>query len=84
MTDKPPRAAVGTAALKDLERTKARLVERLRLRVEAEEVAQEGGRALVFASPSRPIGMPIAVDGVYWMRARFSSTGYSILWHGRW
>ena len=27
------------------------------------------GRVLVFTAPSRPIGMPIAVEGAYWMRA---------------
>lgn len=69
VTDKRPRKVVGTAAFEPLERTKAGLVERLRLRIEVEEVEHRDGRVLVFTAPPRPIGMPIAVDGAYWMRA---------------
>jgi len=67
--DKRPRRIVGSQAFSDLERTKAGLLERLRLRVEAEEILLPEGRVLVFTAPSRPIGTPIAVDGAYWMRA---------------
>ncbi len=69
VTDKRPRKVVGTAAFESLERTKAGLVERLRLRIEVEELEHRDGRVLVFTAPPRPIGMPIAVDGAYWMRA---------------
>jgi ATP-dependent DNA helicase RecG len=69
VTDKRPRKVVGSQAFTDLERTKAGLVERLRLRMEAEEIAHPNGRVLVFTAPSRPIGLPIALDGAYWMRA---------------
>ena len=69
MTDKPPRRVVGSTAFAELERTKAGLIDRLRLRIEAEEIAHPDGRVLVFTAPSRPIGVPVAVEGAYWMRA---------------
>lgn len=69
VTDRKPRQVVGSGAFSDLERTKAGLIEKLRLRISAEEVAHRDGRVLVFTSPSRPIGVPVAVDGAYWMRA---------------
>jgi len=68
VTDKPPRSVVGSQVFQDLERTKAGLIERLRLRVEVEEIRHPHGRVLVFQIPSRPIGMPIHYEGAYWMR----------------
>lgn len=69
VTDRPPRRVVGTSTFQDLERTKAGLVERLHLRIDGEEVPHPDGRVLVFTSPARPLGMPISIDGAYWMRA---------------
>ncbi len=69
ITDKSPRRIVGSQAFLDLERTKAGLIERLRLRIDAEVLAPPEGRVVVFTIPSRPIGMPISYDGGYWMRA---------------
>ena len=69
ITDKRPRRVVGTTTFTNLERTKAGLVERLRLRIDAREIQHEDGRVLVFTAPARPVGVPIAVDGAYWMRA---------------
>ncbi len=69
VTDRPPRRVVGTQAFTDLERTKAGLVERLRLRIEAEEVVHPDGRVQVFSVPARPLGSPIQFEGAYWMRA---------------
>jgi len=69
ITDQKPRRVVGTSAFRDIERTKAGLVERLRLRVDAHEVQHSEGRVLVFTAPARPIGVPIPVEGAYWMRA---------------
>jgi ATP-dependent DNA helicase RecG len=68
VTDKPPRRVVGSQAFHDLERTKAGLIERLRLRVEVEEIRHPDGRVLVFQVPPRPIGMPLQYEGAYWMR----------------
>jgi len=69
VTDQQPRRVVGTSAFDEIERIKAALVDRLRLRIVADEVAHRDGRVLVFTAPARPIGMPIAVEGAYWMRA---------------
>jgi ATP-dependent DNA helicase RecG len=69
VTDKRPRRIVGSQAFADFERTKAGLIEKLHLRIEAGEIAHPDGRVLVFTAPPRPIGVPIAVDGAYWMRA---------------
>lgn len=69
VTDVRPRKVVGSSVFSDLERTKAGLIEKLRLRIEAAEIMHPNGRVLVFTAPSRPIGVPISVDGAYWMRA---------------
>jgi ATP-dependent DNA helicase RecG len=68
VTDKRPRRVVGTDAFRTLERTTAGLVERLHLRVEAEELAHPDGRVVLFHVPSRPVGMPVQYKGAYWMR----------------
>ena len=68
VTDQLPRTVVGSQAFSNLERTKAGLIERLRLRVDVEEIQHPDGRVLVFQVPSRPIGMPLQYDGAYWMR----------------
>ena len=69
VTDKRPRQVVGSEAFSDLDRTKAGLIEKLRLRIEAEAIQHGSDRVVIFTAPSRPIGVPIAVDGAYWMRA---------------
>jgi ATP-dependent DNA helicase RecG len=69
VTDRRPRHVVGSSAFENLERTKAGLVERLRLRIEVSEIVHPDGRVLVFTAPPRPIGVPIAVEGAFWMRA---------------
>ena len=68
VTDKLPRTVVGSQAYRNPEKTKADLIERLRLRVDAEEIQHPNGRVLVFQVPTRPIGMPIQYKGAYWMR----------------
>ncbi|MBK8015060.1 MAG: putative DNA binding domain-containing protein [Deltaproteobacteria bacterium] len=68
VSDQRPRRVVGSQAFEDLQRTKLGLIERLRLRVEAWELQHEEGRVLVFAVPSRPVGVPIEYNGAYWMR----------------
>jgi len=44
------------------------LGEKLRLRVDVDEIRHPEGRVLVFTVPQRPVGVPIQVDGAYWMR----------------
>ncbi len=72
VTDKPPRRVVGSQAFPSqtsLNDIKARIVEKLRFRVEATELQHPDGRVLVFEVPTRPIGQPLAFDGAYLMRA---------------
>jgi ATP-dependent DNA helicase RecG len=69
VTDRPPRRVVGSQALLDLERAKAGIVERLRLRIEAAELCHPDGRVVVIEVPARPLGVPIAFEGTYWMRS---------------
>lgn len=68
ITDQRPRRVVGSQAFQDLGRTKAGLIERLRLRIDAYEVQHPDGRVVVFAVPSRPLGVPIQYEGAFWMR----------------
>ncbi len=68
VTDKRPRKVVGSHAFKDLEWTKAGLIERLHLRIDVEVINHPDGSVLLFEVPSRPIGMPIQYKGAYWMR----------------
>lgn len=69
VSDRMPRQVVGTEAFTELERTKAGLTERLRLRLRVDELVHDGHRVLVFGVPSRPLGVPIQYKGAYWMRA---------------
>lgn len=69
ITDRLPREVVGTQALDDLNKTKNGLMDRIHLRVDAEEIIHPQGRVLIFHVPSRPIGMPIHYDGRYLMRS---------------
>lgn len=69
VTDKLPRKVVGCQEFINLERTKAGLVERLHLRIDAEEITHNDGRVVIFHVPFRPIGYPIQYKGAYWMRA---------------
>jgi ATP-dependent DNA helicase RecG len=68
VTDKHPRRVVGTAAFVTVKRTVASLLDRLHLRIDAEEIAHPDGRVVVFHVPSRPVGVPIQYRGAYWMR----------------
>lgn len=72
VSDKLPRRVVGTQAFlaaTDLNDIKSRIVDKLRIRVAAVELAHADGRVLVFAVPSRPVGQPLDFDGTYLMRA---------------
>lgn len=69
ITDKKPRRVVGSQAFLNLDRTKAGLVEQLRLRIDAEAVTFSEGRVVVFDVPSRAVGYPVQYKGAYWMRA---------------
>jgi len=72
VTDKPPRQVVGSQAFvspSELNDIKARIVEKLHIRVDTVALDHPDGRVLVFAVPSRPVGQPLSFDGAYLMRA---------------
>lgn len=69
VTDRRPRTVVGSRAFEDLERTKGHLVERLRLRVDADVIDHPDGRVVAFTVPGRPLGVPLHYNGQYLMRA---------------
>jgi ATP-dependent DNA helicase RecG len=72
VTDKPPCRVVGSQAFiapSDLNDIKARIVDKLHIRVDTVSLDHPDGRVLVFTVPSRPVGQPLAFDGAYLMRA---------------
>jgi ATP-dependent DNA helicase RecG len=68
VADKMPRSIVGSQACRNLEKTKSDLTTRLHLRIDAEELLVDSKRVIIFTIPSRPIGVPIQYQGIYWMR----------------
>lgn len=72
VSDKLPRQIVGTKAFPSesaINEIKARIVDKLHLRVDVYEVNHADGRVLVFDIPPRPVGQAIHFDGTYLMRA---------------
>jgi ATP-dependent DNA helicase RecG len=68
VTDKRPRQIVGSQAFDQPERTRSGLIDRLRLRIDFDEIATPAGRVLAFHVPPRPVGTPIEDKGIYWVR----------------
>jgi ATP-dependent DNA helicase RecG len=68
ITDKRPRKVVGTAAFDQPERTRNGLMEKLRVRIDFNLYNHNGKRVLVFEVASRPIGLPVMIDGRAWWR----------------
>lgn len=66
VTDKRPRKVVGTKAFEQPERTRKGLMEKLRVMVDFQLYDHGGKRVLVFEVASRPLGLPVQVDGVAW------------------
>lgn len=69
VSDKPPRAVVGTAAFDNPVAMAEKLFEAVGFRVDIEAVQHPDGRVLVFHIPSRPRGTAYHLDGKYLMRA---------------
>ncbi len=69
VTDKLPRKVVGSQAFLNLGEIKAKLLDKLRIRVDADEVIHPNGRVVVFHIPSRPIATPLEIEGSYLMRS---------------
>lgn len=68
VSDQRPRRIIGSRAFTQPERTRAGLIEKLRLRVDVDVLSPPEGRVLVFTVPPRPVGVPIKADGIYWTR----------------
>ena len=67
ITDKRPRQVVGSAAFDQPERTRKGLIDKLKVMVDFQILYDEAGkRVLVFDVASRPMGLPVQVDGVAW------------------
>ena len=72
VSDRKPRRIVGSQAFASAEHLndlKARIVEKLRIRIDSTELLTPEGRVLVLRVPSRPLGQALAYDGAYLMRA---------------
>jgi ATP-dependent DNA helicase RecG len=68
VTDKFPRRIVGTHAFKNVDKLENDLYNKLRRRIEIQELFLEEGRVLILYIPSRPIGYPIDLNGQFLMR----------------
>ena len=63
------RNIVGSTAFKDIGKVKSKILSKLNIRVDIDEVYDGNGRVLIFNIPSRPIGSPLHYDGAYLMRS---------------
>lgn len=68
VTDKPPREIVGSKAFQNLAEVKSRILEKLHIRVDANEIQTKDGRVVVFFAPGQPRGHLLQVDGRCLMR----------------
>ena len=67
ITDKRPRKVVGSEAFDQPERTRKTLIDKLKIMVDFDvQHDKDRNRVLVFEVASRPLGLPVQVDGVAW------------------
>ncbi len=66
ISDKRPRKVVGSEAFDQPERTRKGLIDKLKVAVDFQLFNPDGKRVLVFDVASRPLGLPVQVDGVAW------------------
>ena len=67
VSDKRPRQVVGSSAFGQPEHTRKSLMDRLHIKVDFEELYDNGLRVLIFIIAARPVGLPIQADGIsYW------------------
>ena len=78
VTDAMPRQAVGTRAFGDLDDTRNAVYQSTRLNVEILEDTSAGGRVLIFAIPSRPMGIALEYEGRFLMRRGSSLVSMTI------
>lgn len=68
ISDKRPRVIVGSLAFDQPERTRRGLIDLLHIKVDFEQLEENGKRVLVFIFAGRPIGLPVQVNGIAWWR----------------
>lgn len=68
VTDRRPRRVVGSRAYEQPEQTRKKLIVALKIDVFFDDVSHPAGRVLVFTFPPHPIGLPVAYEGVAYMR----------------
>ena len=66
ISDARPRKVVGSNAFEQPERTRRGLIEKLRIMVDFQLFECDGKRVLFFDVASRPLGLPVQLDGVAW------------------
>jgi ATP-dependent DNA helicase RecG len=66
ITDKRPRQVVGSNAFDQPERTRKGLIDKLHVMVDFQVLEHTGKRVLVFSVASRPVGLPVQLDGIAW------------------
>lgn len=67
ITDKRPRHVVGTSAFNQPERTRMKLIDKLKINIDFRILSYEGKRVLVFDVREHPIGWPVQCGGVAWI-----------------
>jgi len=72
ITDERPRQVVGSNAFNQPERTRKGLIVKLKIMVGFQLYEYQGKRVLVFDVASRPLGLPVQVDGIAWWYERDS------------
>lgn len=70
VSDKIPREFIGTKAFSDADKLEKDIFNFWKRRVSVEEYFDDGKRALIINTPSRPIGEPLQFKGQYLMRVK--------------
>jgi ATP-dependent DNA helicase RecG len=77
ISDAIPRQVVGTRAFENIVGIAEDIFQKVKFRVDVDEVSHPDGRVLVFHIPARPQGRPYDLEGAYYMRSGSSLTTMS-------
>lgn len=66
ISDKRPRRVIGSEAFGQPERTRKGLMDKLKVSVDFQLYDCDGKRVLVFDVASRPLGLPVQLNGIAW------------------
>lgn len=69
VTDRVPRRVVGTKAFGNLNKLKKQVLDKIHVRIEAQECLYDSKRVLIFQIPSRPTGQALSLNGSFLMRS---------------